>query len=98
MDYREQQRSRLVRVCGLQKLTQKLELRLNLEVVDVCSRFEINCIRARACIRVSVVAQLFLNCALNVTVMVGGIVGVVYFLALNCNRKRWSAAGQSVTI
>ena len=46
MDYREQQQSRLIWVCGLQKLTQKLELRLNLEMVGICSRFEINYIRA----------------------------------------------------
>ena len=37
MDYCERQRSRFVWVCDLQKLMQKLELRLNLEMVDVCS-------------------------------------------------------------
>ena len=34
------------RVCGLQKLTQKLELCLNLEMVNVYSHFIINCIKA----------------------------------------------------
>ena len=62
MDYRKQQRSRLVRDCGLQKLTQKLEPHLNLEMVDVCSHFGINCIRAY---RDSVSAQLIINCASN---------------------------------
>ena len=46
MDYRERQRSQLLQVCGLQKLTQKFELRLNLEMVDVYSHFRIKCIRA----------------------------------------------------
>ena len=46
MYYRQWQWSRLIRVCGLQKLTQKLELCLNLEIVDVCSHFGRNCIRA----------------------------------------------------
>ena len=46
MDYRKQQRSRLVLVCGLQKLMQKRELHLNLEMVHICSLIGINCIRA----------------------------------------------------
>ena len=44
------------------ELTQKLELSLNLEKVDVCLRFGINFIRAY---RDSVGAQLFKNCVLN---------------------------------
>ena len=43
--YSEQQQSQLVQVCGLQKFTQKLELCVNLEMVDVCLHFGINCIR-----------------------------------------------------
>ena len=63
MDYCERQLSRLVHVCGLQKLMQKLELRLNLEMVDVCSHFGINCsIRAYGD---SISAQFFFNCASN---------------------------------
>ena len=62
MDCREQQQSQFVQVCGLQKLMQKLELHLNLEMVDICSRFGINYIRAYGD---SVNAQLFINCVLN---------------------------------
>ena len=64
MDYRERQQSQLIRVCGLQKLTQKIELHLNLEMVDICLHFEINCIRSRA-YKDSVSAQLFINCVPN---------------------------------
>ena len=45
-----------------QKLTQKLELRLNLEMIDVCSCFGINCNRAYGD---SISAQLFINYASN---------------------------------
>ena len=48
MDYCEQW-SRLIQVCGLQKLTQKLDLCLNLEMVDF-SLFQIK-------LRTSVPAQ-----------------------------------------
>ena len=62
MDYREQQRSRFVWVYSLQKLMQKLEFRLKLEMVNVCLHFRINCIRAYGD---SVSVQLFINYTLN---------------------------------
>ena len=44
MNYRERQRNQFVGVSGLQKLMQKIGLCLQLEMVDICSRFGLNCI------------------------------------------------------
>ena len=62
MGYHERQQSQFLRVCGLKKLTQKLELHLNLEIVDICLYFRINFISAY---RDSVSVLLFINCTLN---------------------------------
>ena len=45
LNYREWQWNQFVRVSGLQKLTQKIELCLQLEMVDVRLCFELNCIK-----------------------------------------------------
>ena len=62
MNYHEQQQSQFVLVSGLQKLTQKIGLHLQLEMVDVRLCFRLNCIKT--CMN-SVSAQLFINCTLN---------------------------------
>ena len=62
MNYRERQQSQFVQVSGLQKLTQKIGLCLQLEMVDFRSRFGLNCIKTYMnCVSV----QLFLSCASN---------------------------------
>ena len=62
MDYHERQRSKFIRVSGLQKVTQELRLRLHLEMVDVHSRFRLNCIKTYVnCVR----AQSFINYTSN---------------------------------
>ena len=62
MNYCERQWSQFVQVSGLQKLTQKIGLCLQLEMVDVCLHFRLNCITTYVkCVS----AQLFVNWALN---------------------------------
>ena len=62
MNYRERQRNQFVRVSGFQKLTQKIGLCLQLEIVDIRSRFGLKGIKTYMnCAS----AQLFLNCASN---------------------------------
>ena len=62
MDYHEREQSQFVRVSGLQKVTQELELCLHLEMVHVRLRFRLNYIKTYVnCVR----AQSFINCASN---------------------------------